>query len=205
VTISTYTELQTALGNYAIRSDMATLAPEYIALAEAVINRRLRARQMTTTTTGTITGGDGYLTLPTGFLGVRQFRLTGGSYYKLEAVSLDRMDELKAQTDISGEPQAYALRGLVAELYPEPAEDTTYRLTYYQSIPALADNSTNWLLTAHPDVYLYGSLIEFGIRTQDERTQTWAQRFEAALGSVRDFDELMGGERISPSINRSIA
>lgn len=205
MTISTYAELQTAIGTYAVRSDAATLAPEYIALAEAVINRRLRARQMTATTTGTITGGNGYLTLPTDFLGVRQFRLTGGSYFKLEAVSLDRMDELKAQTDISGEPQCYALRGLVAELYPEPAEDTTYRLTYYQSVPALASTDPNWLLTAHPDVYLYGALVELGIRYQDERTQVWSQRFDAALAAVSEFDELMGGDRLAPQINRSIA
>ena len=205
MTISTYTELQTAIGNYAIRSDTSTLAPEYIALAEAVINRRLRCQAMVTSTTGTITGGASSFTLPTDFLGVRQLRLTGGSYYKLEPVSLDYMDEQKAQADISGEPVSFALRGLVAEVYPEPADATTYRLTYYQRLPALASNSTNWMLTAHPDVYLYGALVQFGVRTTDDRIAVWSQMFDAALEAIRAYDELMGGARLTPQINRSIA
>jgi hypothetical protein len=42
---------------------------------------------------------------------------------------------------------------------------------YFQKIPALssgADSGTNWLLAAHPDLYLFGALVEaemFGVYT----------------------------------------
>jgi hypothetical protein len=45
------------------------------------------------------------------------------------------------------------------ELIPAPAVDIEIEMIYYGKIPALTDsNTTNWLLTKAPDVYLYGAL-----------------------------------------------
>jgi hypothetical protein len=46
--------------------------------------------------------------------------------------------------------------------------------------------TTNWLLTAHPDVYLYGSLLEAQpYLIDDARIATWSQLFDKAASEVR--------------------
>ena len=50
--------------------------------------------------------------------------------------------------------------------------------------------ATNWLLTAHPDVYLYGSLREAGIFMQeDERVPLWTAGYKSAVDSINDLGE----------------
>jgi hypothetical protein len=47
-------------------------------------------------------------------------------------------------------------------------------------------NTTNWLLTADPDVYLYGALLEAQPYLQDDaRIATWAQIFEKVVSEIR--------------------
>jgi hypothetical protein len=58
-----------------------------------------------------------------------------------------------------------------------PLNSTALELDYYQTIPALASASSNWLITAHPDLYLFGAMCEaemFGVN--DERAPTWKAR-----------------------------
>ena len=54
---------------------------------------------------------------------------------------------------------------------------------YYQKIAALSDsNTTNWLLTYAPDVYLYGSLLHSApYLKEDERVTVWGQLYAAAV------------------------
>ena len=43
---------------------------------------------------------------------------------------------------------------------PTPSGATSLSIDYYQRIPALtSSNTTNWLLTDHPHLYLYTSLL----------------------------------------------
>jgi hypothetical protein len=69
----------------------------------------------------------------------------------------------------------YALTAGGIELYPTP--DLTYNasLVYYACVPTLsASNTTNWLLTEAPDVYLYGSLVHSAPYLKDDaRAQIW--------------------------------
>ena len=46
--ISTYSDLQAAVGNWLNRTDLTDRVPDFIALSEAQMNRRLRVRQMVT-------------------------------------------------------------------------------------------------------------------------------------------------------------
>lgn len=47
-------------------------------------------------------------------------------------------------------------------------------------------NTTNWLLTNHPDVYLYGTLLEAQPYLMDDaRIATWAQIFDRVVAEVR--------------------
>ena len=60
----------------------------------------------------------------------------------------------------------------------------------YQKIPALADNATNWLLDAHPDAYLYGSLMQSAPYLQaDERIGIWAGKYNQIKEQITASDE----------------
>ena len=71
-----------------------------------------------------------------------------------------------------------------------PTPDGAYSaiLMYYAKIPTLSDsNETNWLLTHHPDIYLYGALLHSApYLKEDERAQTWAALYTAAVMRVNN-------------------
>jgi len=55
-----------------------------------------------------------------------------------------------------------------------------------QKIPARSDAvPSNWLLAAHPDIHLFGSLVEaemFGVN--DERTPAWKARRDEIFDEI---------------------
>jgi hypothetical protein len=70
-----------------------------------------------------------------------------------------------------------------------PGEDYDVEIVYRGNIPDLATNSTNWLLTLAPDLYLYGTLLEASPYIQnDERLAVWG----SALVTVIDQLNLHG-------------
>jgi hypothetical protein len=78
VSISTYTELQTAVANWLARDDLTARIPEFIALAEAKFNRVLLHPRMETRVTLTVDtnlASPEFLDLPTDFQTMRTVRL----------------------------------------------------------------------------------------------------------------------------------
>lgn len=62
-------------------------------------------------------------------------------------------------TGTTGTPAHYAIEGENILFGPVPSSSVTVKGTYWQTIPALnSGQTTNWLLTDHPDLYLAGSL-----------------------------------------------
>ena len=49
-----------------------------------------------------------------------------------------------------------------------PSAGLSVKLLYYQKIPSLATTDPNWLLTAHPDIYLFGALLHGGVYGKDD-------------------------------------
>ncbi len=181
MTISTYAELQTAVQNWMDRSDFSSRVPEFIALAEAFFNRKLRCREMVATSSFTTTAGTA--TLPTDFLQAINVYWNGSTPKSLEEYP-DQVFEDRYGALTAGPPEAYLIRGL--SIYVAPVDNTTQlKLIYYQKIPALASSSTNWLLTAHPDLYLFAALTEAELFTLDSQAASiWGPRRDAVLEDV---------------------
>ena len=75
------------------------------------------------------------------------------------------------------------------ELAPTPNAVCTIEMVYRANLPPLATAGTNWLLTAAPDLYLYGALVESApYLKEDARLQTWGQLF----ANARDALNLLG-------------
>jgi len=85
--------------------------------------------------------------------------------------------------DASGEPKFYSLTDESIELYPTPGDSYTLEMSYVRTIPALSDsNTSNWLLSEAPDVYLYGALVQSpGYLVEDQRLKTWAALYDQAV------------------------
>jgi hypothetical protein len=182
--IGTYTELQTAVTNWLARSDLTSRIPEFITLAEAEMNRRLRTLdQETKSTSYSITGE--FVNVPTSFLAVRSFQTSAnGGRYSLNPSTNEQM--VNDNPVSSGAPKEYSIVGGQFRFAPIPDATYTATLVYYISIPPLASNSTNWLLTAHPDVYLYGALLQAAAHIQnDERVPMWKQAFDGAIDAIQ--------------------
>ena len=185
--ISTYAELQTACANWLSRVDLTSRIPEFIALAEAKIQRALRVRQMEERATATATE---WMSLPTDYIEMRNVKLTGSPNVALTLISPGQADEL--YTGSSGKPMFYTLQGNQVRLVPAPDAATyTVEMIYFKKIPALSDtNTTNWLLTDAPDAYLYGTVTEALVMVQDD-----SRAAGASAAFARVIEDLHSEER----------
>jgi hypothetical protein len=76
-----------------------------------------------------------------------------------------------------------------------PLDATALEFDYFQKVPALSDSAaTNWLLAAHPDLYLFGSLVEaemFGVN--DERAPLWKARRDEIFDEIEKLSNKSRG------------
>lgn len=185
--LSTYTELKTAIANWLNRSDLTSeISGDFIVLTEADLNAKLRIRQMHDQTTITIDSETE--SVPTGFLQVRDFYiLSNGQKFPMTYISPAQMDSVKASST-TGVPSSYTILGSTFRFAPRP--DTTYSATlnYYKKFDALSSsNPSNYILTDHPAVYLYGSLFHaanFLGGFDPNQTQQWSQMYQTALERI---------------------
>lgn len=184
--ITTYDALKTAVARFLRRDDLEADIPNFIALAEAQMNRRLRVRRMVQRVTATLT--DEYSAVPDGYLGVRSFSLEGEPPRPLRFLTPDRMDELGSA---SGEPRFFSVVGGEFRFHPAPSSAVTGILTFWQAPTALsAEAPSNWLLETHPDAYLYGALVQSApFLRADERLAVWGQLFTTVLDDIAQADQ----------------
>lgn len=138
------------------RTELASQVDDWILLTEARLNKRLRTRDMETS--ATLTPTSGVCTIPTDFLEVRSVTAMTNPKRILQQIDQGYADEFFGD-GTSGTPTYYTIQGADLTIYPPSDDDVT--LKYYRTIAALtASNTTNWLLTRDPRIYLNGCLAE---------------------------------------------
>jgi len=191
--ISTKAELHTAVSNWLNRSDLTARIPEFISLVEASFNRSLRTRQMIVRSTASASSQ--YVGLPTDFLEMQNIELTSTSPPKrLIYISSDRSDDYRERRNNElGTPEYWTVEGESIQLLPTPILAVTLQMNYYKKIPAmsgLADSANNWLLISHPDIYLYGTLMQASPYLMDpQATEQWARLLAGGLQELHLSDE----------------
>jgi len=201
--IGTYSELQTAVANWLDRDDLTLRIPEFIALAEARMNRTLRFQLMVsidTTTLGgssTLVAGTRDYALPSGYLQMVDFALTTDPITPLSYITPENMNRMWAGSQ-GGKPLAYTIFSdnasgtpvKAVRLGPAPDSAYDYSIMFYKKIDALSvTNTTEAMLTDNPDVYLYGALLEAEpFLMNDERVQLWAAAFQESLNALQEQD-----------------
>lgn len=185
MSITTYAELQTAVGDFLNRSDLTSVIPTFIDLAEADMQRRVRSYRMEARTTLTLNAQ--YVDLPADWVETVRIRTTGSEGAALALMDPATMARLRqSSADTAGRPLYYTVSAGQLELFPTPDDSYSADLLYISKIPALADDqTTNWVLTNFPDAYLYGALIHSApYLKEDERLVTWAAMHKAAIDAM---------------------
>ena len=183
-TITNYATLQSAIADYLNRADLTAQIQTFIQFAEADLNTRLRSREMIVNATATSDGQ--FVALPPDWLEAINMMIVGGQS-PLRYITPDEADTIiKAQTYTS--TRFYSMTTGVIELVPPAVDDITIDMVYYGKIPALSDaNTTNWLLTKAPDVYLYGALTHAApFLMDDQRMGVFSQIYLARVQSLQD-------------------
>ena len=185
--ITTYAELQTAIGDWAERTDLSSQHTTFISLAESRIKKTfasagLRLRE--SETRSDLTPTSGVCTLPSDYAAMKKVQARTSAPRRLEFKTMDWLDE--AYPDgASGDPSFYTILG--GSLYMFPLTTSDIRIDYYAHVPALSVSATtNWLLTKYPDVYLFASLIELATYAQDEAGKArWGSDYANAIEGLK--------------------
>lgn len=188
---TTYAELKTSMESWLNRSDATTVAaiPDFISLAEATLNRREEIRDEAH---GLLTLDTETVLLPGDFR--EKLKLTYDDSVRLGEIEIIPSEMLalkKASLGRTGYPRFAAVieNGLKVRLAPVPDQAYSVQADYVAGLDSLSSSvTTNWLLTAHPDIYLYASLVESAPWLKDdERIPTWENRLEKAVAELGTF------------------
>lgn len=177
MSLDTYANLKTEIAAWTHRDDLTNYLDTFIDLTETELNNKLRMSEMENSTSITITSGD--FTLPTGFLEMREVHLSGSPDKTMEYLTPFQFT-LKDNNE-SGSPKYYTIEGDAGKTYPR--DSSTLEMVFYKSITALdSTNTSNFVLTRFPMIYLHGCL---------KHAYVYARDMEAAQIHGMEFDRLV--------------
>jgi hypothetical protein len=202
--ITNYTELQTSITSWLSRTNdtnLQALYPDFITFAEAKFNRALRTLKMEAFTT--LTPTNGVVALPDDWLETRAIYINTTPKIELEYLTPENFF-LRDDSFVNGtNPSRYYTIQNDSIYLSDTSSGNQITLLYYQVIPDLATNSTNWLLARHPDLYLAECLAEaYDVIKNEAMAQKWLSK-AVLLG-----DQLISSDKrgkYSGSVMRVIA
>lgn len=179
------------LGSQVTTAQAAALLP----FVEARFNRTINSPMREVTVYAVPTSD---VSIPADCWQLRDVWLDGAPPITLQQMAPDEARRLYGLK--TGDPVAYVMSGMTLDLFPTPGDTATGTvfLRYQQTIPALSDaQTTNWLLSAHPDIYYYALLLQCeAYIVNDERLGLWKSALDEALG---ELDKLNAKQRYGAS------
>lgn len=173
MSISTYSELQTAVENRLSRDDISTARiKEFIAAAEIRIADDCKFRAMENTLAETLLSGTQTIPYPAASIGLKGFLWyldSSGNYNPIEHKS-SLADCVSEYTDptATGSPEIFCITGDIIKIYPVADADYDIKGEYYARLVLSDSSPTNWLLTYYPELLLYGALMEALLFEEDD-------------------------------------
>ena len=169
MSISNYSELQTAVANWLHRDDLSARVPEFIQMGEVVLNRKLRTLDMEQIATLTASTSSRFLDYPAGFIEMQALFISNDylvSDPNAEIVYIEPSTFRDSIVTGNGQPTAYTIKDRIEfNIIPDQAYSIECR---YLKKYDIASDSTNWLLTNYPDLYLHASLSAAALFVSDD-------------------------------------
>lgn len=184
--ISTYAELQTAVANWLDRTDLTTRIPEFIDIAESRFKRKIRHWRMEKRATADTVAAQNTLEVPSGFIEMRALKINTSPINVLEFLPPNVFYDGNVS---NGTPTHYTVQGDQVVFYPTPDSVYEIEMGYYTFDDLSDSNTTNWLLTYHPDIYLYSSLLQAeAYILNDQRIPLWKAALDESLKELHKED-----------------
>jgi len=180
MSLATYDDLKSAIAAWLNREDLTARIPDFITLCEADLRRRVVHLQGLSDS-GDFTMANQSRDLPEDFNGVIALLTDNLGRPVIPYRSPD--DYFKNVSTEGSLPSAYTL--ISGKLYVRPwGTSATLTLIYKQKLDLVA-YGPNWLLLNHPDLYLYGSMVQAApYIVEDERLPMWKASYEQALRAI---------------------
>jgi hypothetical protein len=182
MTITTYATLQTEVVSNSNRSDLTTLVPTFIQLAEADMKRRLKLVDFEGASSITVTSGSG--DLPADFAGALDVYWDVDTDVPLRYLTHEQYNA-KRPSMTDGSPVYFTITGSTIKTLP--ADTGTAVMTYIARLESLSDsNTTNTVLTNYPDAYFFGTLVYLY-----HHTRNWLAKKENQMEYERVIDQIV--------------
>ena len=190
MSLDTYANLKAAVIRFSGRDDLSDLLDDFIDLTEEKIYSNemmpLRLRGFETTAVAQTIAGTNSVALPANYLQTRSITLSsGGSERELIFNSPSAIPKKSG----SGIPVYFTIEGdnITFDTTPDGAYDVN--ITYYEKPTALSSsNTTNFVLTNHPSIYLNGCLGELYSYTSElQDSEAYYGKFIRSIkGAIRN-------------------
>ena len=180
---STYSEVSAVLSTWDERTYSSTETDEFLRLAEAAANRRLRQDFRRRTSTTITTDASGEATLPTGFVGMTSLVRDVVGSAPMKQVSWDALI-VRNPYEVSEDANVFAINGTLLKVAPVTEDD--FICKFSSVLTGLSStNTTNWLLTLAPDFYLFYGQAMAAAKYKDYATAEGLK--SEALGILDDL------------------
>ena len=161
--IANYSDLQGQITDFLARSDLSGSATDFITLGEARINRLIEDLEQDVTLNAVADSNSIDISILDIIEPVALWRNDGVSETPIELKALGTFP----LGTVAGDPYAAAIDGDTLEFDKPLQSGMTFRFVYRGRVQLSDSNTTNDILTNHPDVYLAASLFWGGLRTRN--------------------------------------
>lgn len=177
MSITSYSELNTAVTRWTKRTDLTDMVPDWIRLGELRIYREMRLRCMEQSFEGTIASG--VVALPDRYIALKNAYIDQTPVAALTRKDAEWIYANYPTRAASGLPKFIAREAENFIFGPYPDSAYTVKGIYYQSLAALSDsNTSNWLMENAPDLLLFAALCEAEPYVEnDGRVALWEQKY----------------------------
>lgn len=180
MSLTTYDNLKTSVGDWLNREDLSAVIPDFIELAENRIYHELRSPVNEKTILLTLSS-DGYATLPSDFLEVKD---VFWNYNPLYRVTLSQLHSYVERTGAA--PEVFARETYRFRFFPVPTvlgTDELRMIYYYDPGRLTASATSNVVFAAAPELYLYGALVEAAQYLGSDGAR-WENGYQTAFGRL---------------------
>lgn len=180
----TYNGLKATLTDFLHRADLSTPATDLVLLGETWLMRKVRATEMETALSVTLSSGIG--TVPTGFLGLKYAYVDGSPTKPLIIKTPQQIFEKYPQRSSNSKPAWIGYDAGSFIFGPFPDSDYTIKGTYYKRQGPLASGVYS-LFTNHQDLFLMSCLCEAEPYIKNDKRMTlWKSKRDELLFDVNN-------------------
>ena len=217
--MSDYDTFVAQLKDWSNRQDWSDdLVASFIVQADQRLNADMRVREMIATAENLVNCQ--CATLPDDWLEMDMLWIASGStptgWWPLRYLPRDEFFRFSAMPYASTYPSSslstlgkYTIEGSTLWFggMPDAVNGVTYRMAYYQAVPAMAVTGSSWVYTKYPRIYLLASLInaDFHAVGEEDKAMLLGQEVDKMIGRINDNWKLAkaSGSRLARSKVRS--